>query len=338
MKTPTLLLTALFATGAAFANPAATTGEKPAPSAAKSTSTAPSVLDNPVLVRGTSIEVRRQDFEMEKLSVPPDQRAQFSTNMERIQRTLERLTVNRALLQELRANGFDKEPSVVAELEHAMNQKLVSLYVARFSANVEMPDLEPALRERYKMNAATLTEPEKVRASHILISTKTRTKEEARARAEEVRTKALAGAPFADLVKQYSEDPSARRNNGDLGYFPASQMVPEFSKAAFAMTKEGQISDLVESEFGIHIIRYQDRLPQRTPTFEDVRQVYLEDAEREFRAQKLRQKLDQIIEKQKPEVNMDEVKKLIDNDTAKAAREFNEKIRRDIEAAQTRKN
>lgn len=274
---------------------------------------------------------------MEKLSVPPDQRTQFSTSMERIQRTLERLTVNRALLEELRNVGFDKEPAVIAELQHAINQKLVSLYVAKFTADVQLPDLEPALRERYKMSASSLKEPEKVRASHILISTKTRTKEEAKKRAEEVRAKALAGEPFAELVKQYSDDPSARRNNGDLGYFPASQMVPEFSKAAFAMSKEGEISELVESEFGLHIIRYQDRIPPRTPSFEDVRQVYLEDAEREYRSQKLRQKLDQIIEKQKPEVNMDEVKKLLDNDTARAAREFNEKIRKDIEAAQNKK-
>jgi peptidyl-prolyl cis-trans isomerase C len=337
MKTRTLLLSVLIIAATAHAQPIASGNTtQSVASSDKPAQARPSIVDNPVLVRGASIEIRRNDFDMEKLSVPPEQRAQFATSMERIQRTLERLTVNRALLNELRANGFDKDPQVVAELDYAMNQKLVSMYIARFSAEVKLPDLEPALRERYKLNAATLTEPEKIRASHILIATKTRTKEEARKRAEEVREKALAGSPFPELVKLYSDDPSARRNDGDLGYFPAAQMVPEFSKAAFAMTKEGQISEPVESEFGYHIIRYQDRLPPRTPTYEQVRQVYLEDAEREFRAQALRQKLDEIISKQKPEVNMDEVKKLLDNDTAKAAREFNAKIRKEIEAAQAK--
>jgi parvulin-like peptidyl-prolyl isomerase len=352
MKKSLLLIS--LATGLAVAIPSAIAStpqpaaakpvQKPAPAksdkdkaAQPATPAKASVVDDPILVKGEGLELRRSDFELEKKSVPPDQRLQLSTNMERIQRTLERMTVNRAMLDELRKTDFEKDPVVQAELKYTYDQKLVSLYVAKLTADIALPNFEPAMREKYKLQAAQLTEPEKVRASHILVTSKTRSKDEARKRAEEVRAKALAGANFIELVKEYSEDPSARRNSGDMGYFPAAQMVPEFSKAAFALVKEGDISPVVETEFGFHVIRFVDRQPSRTPTFEEVRPTYLEEFTREYQGQQLRLKLDQIIMKKKPQVNMDEVNKLIDNSSARAAAEFNAKIRKEIEESQRKK-
>ena len=87
-----------------------------------------------------------------------------------------------------------------------------------------------------------------MRASHILLKTEGKDEAAVKKQAEEVLAKAKAGGDFAQLAKQYSEDESSKVKGGDLDYFPKGQMVPEFDKAAFAMTP-GQISDLVKTQY-----------------------------------------------------------------------------------------
>ncbi len=105
--------------------------------------------------------------------------------------------------------------------------------------------------------------PTEVAASHILISYRgamraapyvQRTKDEARALAEELRKRALTGEEFAQLAKEFSDDRGSAANGGSLGRFRREQMVPEFSNAAFALEVDA-VSDVVESSFGFHVIK-----------------------------------------------------------------------------------
>jgi peptidyl-prolyl cis-trans isomerase C len=134
----------------------------------------------------------------------------------------------------------------------------------------------------YKKNPAQFQQPERVRASHILIgfpqNADEAAKTAARAKAAEVLKEVKAGKDFAALAKQYSSDPGSAQNGGDLGFFQQGQMVPPFDKAAFSM-KPGETSDLVETTFGVHIIRVVDRQSPRTVPIDEVRpqiQQYLE--------------------------------------------------------------
>jgi parvulin-like peptidyl-prolyl isomerase len=108
----------------------------------------------------------------------------------------------------------------------------------------------------YKENQNNI---DQVRASHILIATKDvkikRKNSEAKAIADKVRSEIVSGKiSFADAVKKYSEDSSKDNNSGDLGLFPKAKMVYEFSKAAFELKKIGDISPVIKSDFGYHII------------------------------------------------------------------------------------
>lgn len=298
---------------------------------------APVATNDPVLVRGKDVQIRRSDFENEKKNVPPDQRGALSTNIDQIKKVLERMTQQSALLKQLSAEGFDKKPEIQAELEYAKRQKLLSLYAVELSARVKVPDMEMAARERYQTSQKQLTEPEKISAYHIIVTTQKRSRAEAIARVEEARKRALAGEDFVKLVREYTEDPSARRNDGYLGFFPKEQMDPAFAKAAFAMTKKGEISEVVESQFGFHVIQFQDRVPGRVTPYEEIRAQFIEDAERNYREFEVRKLLNQLLIDQAPEANMDEIQKLIDKDALEIRRNLNEKIRQEILESQQKK-
>ena len=93
-------------------------------------------------------------------------------------------------------------------------------------------------------------------------------KDVARNKIDDILVKATDGEDFAELAKEFSEGPS-KDNGGDLGCFGRGQMVPPFEEAAFALG-EGEISDVVETQFGYHIIKLTGRKPERQIPFEEV--------------------------------------------------------------------
>src|SRR5262245_23031874 len=143
---------------------------------------------------------------------------------------------------------------------------LVDVEAIRSKTVVPAADIERAYNDRI----TEYTTPEQVRASHILLKTEGKDEAAVRAQAEEVLKKAKAGADFAALAKQYSQDEGSAPNGGDLDYFGRGRMVPEFDAVAFAM-EPGQISDLVKTTFGFHIIKLVEKKTGHTRSLDEVR-------------------------------------------------------------------
>lgn len=142
---------------------------------------------------------------------------------------------------------------------------------------------------RYRQNIQTYMTPEQVRASHILFATADKDEATVRATAERVLQQARDGADFAALARQHSDDESNKALGGDLDYFGRGAMVPAFDDAVFAM-EPGQTSELVQTEYGFHIIRLVDKRPATTRTLDEVR-PQLEDQIKFEKAQAEAQRL-----------------------------------------------
>jgi len=158
-----------------------------------------------------------------------------------------------------------------AEYRKGEQRKIKYLLVDRDQLRSRITVTPQEIESYYNSNVQQFQTPEQVRASHILLKTEGKDEAAVRKQAEDVLKQAKApGADFAALAKKYSEDDGSKVNGGDLDYFPRGRMVPEFEQAAFTM-QPGQISDLVKSQFGFHIIKVVDKKAAATRTLDEVR-------------------------------------------------------------------
>jgi peptidyl-prolyl cis-trans isomerase D len=144
---------------------------------------------------------------------------------------------------------------------------LIDVDALRAKLTVPAPDVERAYNEGIDQYST----PEQVRASHILLKTEGKDDAIVKAKAEDVLKQAKGGADFAALARKFSEDDSNAGKGGDLDYFGRGRMVPEFDQVVFAM-EPGQISDLVKTQYGYHVIKLIDKKPGITRPLEEVRQ------------------------------------------------------------------
>ena len=129
------------------------------------------------------------------------------------------------------------------------------------------------LKEQYQANIQQYQVPNQVHVQHILFRTVGKTDaevEEVSKKAEDVLKQAKEGAKFDELAKKYSEDPGSKDKGGDLSWIHQGQTVPEFEKTAFSLAP-GQISDLVKTQYGFHIIKVLEKQTAHTKPFEEVK-------------------------------------------------------------------
>lgn len=139
-------------------------------------------------------------------------------------------------------------------------------------------------RRYYEEHENQYKREKEVHARHILIKVNADAPEEevekARTEAQKILEEAKSGQDFAELAKKYSQDEGSAKQGGDLGFFSAKMMIPEFSTAAFAL-QAGQIADLVKTSFGFHIIKVEEVREAKTTPFEEVKG----DIERQLKLQ-----------------------------------------------------
>lgn len=175
----------------------------------------------------------------------------------------------KALAQEAEKAKLQDEPDVATEIAFQRDRALHNAY---FAKNGVAAVTDEDLKARYDKEIASVDAKEEVHARHILV----KTKEEAEAVIKQLDE----GADFEAVAKEKSTGPSGPEG-GDLGFFGAGQMVPAFEKAAFAMEPGSYTKEPVETQFGWHVIKVEEKRQAEKPSFEQVkdqvRQVVLRE-------------------------------------------------------------
>lgn len=175
----------------------------------------------------------------------------------------------RAYFQENQAHYLDAVPE---------KRKAEYVVVSGSTVEDEVKISPEELREYYNEQIDRFRTPEEIKVRHILIRTPApgpdgkvdeQELEEARKKAEEVLAKVRAGGDFAQLAREYSDDPGSAQKGGDLGWVGRGRTVPAFEQAAFALSK-GQVSDLVKTTYGFHIIKVEDKREAKVRPLEEV--------------------------------------------------------------------
>lgn len=208
-------------------------------------------------------EVIYQQAEKEKVA-PTDKQVQ-----EQIDSFNESVKNDTEYKEELKKMGIDESFLKFQFARDLANSNLQE----KFEADAKIP--EDNMKKYYEENKDSFY-TDTVTASHILLKTQDdngkelsgEKKKEAKKKAEEALAKVKAGEDFAEVAKKYSQDTSASAG-GQLGTFGRGKMVPEFEEAAFSM-KPGEISDIVETQYGYHIIKVTDRVDKQE-TYDDVK-------------------------------------------------------------------
>jgi peptidyl-prolyl cis-trans isomerase C len=286
----------------AYAN-AATTATNAKPADAMT-----ALFGDPVIVKGKGFEIKRSELDevitglksaaaARGQTIPPAQLPQIEgrllSQLIQVQLLLQKVTAEdksngvqkagvqmKALLERAGSQeALDRQMKAVgmtpSELRSKVTQENTAQAVLTRELNVAITDAE--VKQFYDEHPAEFEQPEMIHVRHILLMTMdpvTRTplaadqQKAKQKQADDLLKRIRGGADFAALAKQYSEDPGSKDNGGELPAFPRGQMVPEFEAAAFSLTNN-QVSDIVTSSYGYHVIKLLDKTPAKKVALTD---------------------------------------------------------------------
>jgi peptidyl-prolyl cis-trans isomerase C len=231
-----------------------------------------------VLARGAGgVTVTVADILSELQRAPEATRQNVMAKPEAIQQITNNLLVRRVLAKEAERDGLAKDPLTAAALAIAQDRILSDARLAKLDTQNEpaAAALDAFALNLYKANLDKFDKPAQTRASHILI---TNDGPEALVKAKDLLAQLRAGTSFEELAKANSKDPGSAARGGDLGFFGAGQMVRPFEDALTALAKPGDLSEPVESQFGYHIIRLEERSEKGRLSFDEVKPQLLAQA------------------------------------------------------------
>jgi peptidyl-prolyl cis-trans isomerase C len=236
-----------------------------------------------VLVRSSWMELTRADYEKAVSKVPENLRFEFSASPQRVQGLLNNLLVTKTLAAQARAHGTRPAASFEKGAGDDSDRALAAAELQRIEADAgkdfdaKKAAFEMKAREIYTLDRGKYSTPEEVRISDIAVTIKNRGDEAALTRAREARQRIAAGADFAAVAREYSDDPTTRDKGGALPFVKASAMAPEYAKAVFALNPVGTISEPIKAPSAYHIVRLDERRAPRPQTFEEVSDSIMRD-------------------------------------------------------------
>ncbi|MHB8495539.1 MAG: peptidylprolyl isomerase [Casimicrobiaceae bacterium] len=285
-----------------------------APAAA--TEPAPGPLPPDVFAKSHWMELTRADYDAALAKLPENLHWEFATSPKRIQDLLNGLLLNKTLAAQARAHGlggdaFANKPAGDAEraLANAELKRIDDASGAAFDA--KKAEYEARAREQYMIDHDKYRRPEQLRFSDIAVAIKGRGDAAAHQRVEEARQRLLAGADFATVAREYSDDPKVKENGGAMPFVSAKQLAPEFAKGVFALKTVGEISAPIKGPAAWHVVRLDERKPAGVQSFDEVRDAIMKDLRDRYIAQQRQLRIQAIYRDPDLKINQPAIDALV---------------------------
>lgn len=266
----TLILLSVFILAAATVDAAAQGAPTPPPTA--------------VIASQGGVSVTLADVDAFAARMPEGTRPGFFNSPTRIEGVITNLLVQKQLAVEARKAGIQLEPDAAGAATPVTDEALANARMQHFRADLKIPDLDELAQERYVGHKEDYVAPGKLTVKHVLISTTSRSEAEARAIAETVEKEARAHPDqFDALIAKYSDDPAKSTSHGVLEQVgEKGRYVATFVKAAKALVRPGDISPVVRTPLGLHVIELVERMPDQQRSFDAVKTEILARLKSEF--------------------------------------------------------
>lgn len=225
-----------------------------------------------VVAAQNGVQVTLQDIDAFATRMPAKDRGGFFDSPKRIQSTIMSLLLKKQLAAQARAEKLEQSADVQRRIELATDDTLASVQIEHYRDSLKQPDFTELAHEYYLSHKSEFVTPGEVDVEHVLVSDKDRAEDAAKARIGEVEATARAHPEqFDKLVEKYSDDPSKADNHGLIKDANSGNMAAPFAKAAEALKKPGDISPIVKTEFGYHVLKLVAHKPDTQNSFDEIR-------------------------------------------------------------------
>ena len=236
-----------------------------------------------ILVRIKGRKITLEEFQVRIGEIPSYYQGFLATHEGKIE-LLNGMITEAVLIQKAKEEGLDKREDIRRKLKNVEDRILLETMVQELQKDrIAVSDEE--VKEHFERNEEKFANPEQVRVSHILVKRKSE--------AKNVLNELREGANFEKLARKYSIDSITASRGGDLGYISRGEMIPAFEEVAFALENKNDISGIIETQFGYHLIKLTGKKQLRKKTEEEINY--------EIRTTIQNEKLDRLMEKYKKE-------------------------------------
>ena len=237
----------------------------------------PVVNADTVLASNATVKVTKADFDAEISRIPESERFEFLLSRVRIAGLLENLLINRVLAQEAIEQKLDQNQIVKDEILNQTEKVLAKYRAQQLLKETKVKDFTAAAREAYLVDPKKSIRPARYKPWQILVSLQGREKATARKRAEQARERVLRGGDLEEIAKEFSDDTNSKKTGGVLDLTELTEFEPSFAEALKKM-KPGEVSEVIETRYGFHVIYLMELLPEKKLSFELMKSDLMEEA------------------------------------------------------------
>jgi len=249
--------------------------------------------DGKVLTTIDDQKITLQEFNKELDKIPMNMKMLVASESGK-KNYLDRLIVKKLLLREVSKEKIENDKEFQERFNDIKEQLLIeALLKKKITAQTQMS--EDDLKKYYEEHKEDFKKDREINTRHILL----KTEEEAK----QVEAKLQKGEDFTELAKKYSIDPNVRQTGGEIGFQPKGSLIPEFENAAYKLTKVGQVSGIVKTQFGYHIIRLEGVKPPSYVPLEEVKDFIKQKNAQEKQKEVLEKYLEELKKNSKITIN-----------------------------------